>query len=130
VAVLNGHDEWWCEKHGGVAHSALNDRLAAYFRRNHSTWISSGDIQRIASAKTTYMPSNLSRQLRELKNEGVLEVRTPCTLSGPVSECGQSNPNRRTRKRCRHKCGRNEIDDCDNHGAANRRNRSIDETQI
>ncbi len=54
---------------------ALKDRLAAYFRRHHSEWISSGDIQRLASANTTYTPSNVSRRLRELENEGVLEVQ-------------------------------------------------------
>ena len=46
-----------------------------YFRKHHSIWISSGDIQRIASQTTNYTPSNVSRRLRELENEGVLEVQ-------------------------------------------------------
>jgi DNA-binding transcriptional ArsR family regulator len=54
---------------------SLKDRLAAYFRKNHSLWIASGDIQRLASEKTSYTPSNVSRRLRELENEGVLEVQ-------------------------------------------------------
>src|SRR6266568_1654868 len=34
---------------------------------------------------------------------------TPCTLSRPVAECGQSNSDCRTRKRCHRKCITNEI---------------------
>jgi len=52
----------------------LKERLARYMRNNHG-WISSGEIQRIVSEKTSYTPSNASRRLRELAEEGVLEVQ-------------------------------------------------------
>lgn len=52
----------------------LKERLVRYFR-NKTGFVASGDIQRIASEKTSYTPSNVSRRLRELENEGVLEVR-------------------------------------------------------
>jgi DNA-binding transcriptional ArsR family regulator len=54
--------------------STLKERLERYLRNNHG-WIASGTIQRIASEKTSYTPSNVSRRLRELENEGVLEVQ-------------------------------------------------------
>lgn len=57
-----------------MARQSLKERLEEYFKRNHSIWIASGHLQRIASEKTTYTPSNVSRRLRELENEGVLEV--------------------------------------------------------
>lgn len=53
---------------------SLKERLARYMRNNHG-WIASGDIQRLASEKTSYTPRNVSRRLRELQNEGVLEVQ-------------------------------------------------------
>jgi hypothetical protein len=37
-------------------------------------WRASGDIQRIVSEKTNYTPANSSRRLRELAEEGELEV--------------------------------------------------------
>jgi len=40
----------------------------------HSTWIASGDLQRIVIQATRYTPQNVGRRLRELENEGVLEV--------------------------------------------------------
>jgi DNA-binding transcriptional ArsR family regulator len=52
----------------------LKERLARYMRNNHG-WIASGDIQRLVSEKTSYTPSNASRRLRELAEEGVLEVQ-------------------------------------------------------
>jgi hypothetical protein len=53
---------------------SLKERLARYMRNNHG-WIASGDIQRITPEKAFYTPSNVSRRLRELQNEGVLEVQ-------------------------------------------------------
>jgi DNA-binding Lrp family transcriptional regulator len=52
----------------------LKDRLARYLRNNHS-WIASGDLLRIAAEKTRYSPQNLGRRLRELAQEGILEVQ-------------------------------------------------------
>jgi DNA-binding transcriptional ArsR family regulator len=53
----------------------LKDRLQRYFERNAGIWFASGDIQRLVTEKTSYTPSNASRRLRELENEGVIEVR-------------------------------------------------------
>jgi DNA-binding transcriptional ArsR family regulator len=53
---------------------SLKARLANYFRNNHSMWISSGDLQRIVMQTTSYTAQNVGRRLRELENEGVLEV--------------------------------------------------------
>ena len=52
---------------------SLKSRLLRYFQNNPG-FHASGDIQRIATEKTTYTPSNVSRRLRELENEGELEV--------------------------------------------------------
>src|SRR4051812_23611461 len=57
-----------------MSRQSLKDRLAAYFRRRHSTWIASGDLQRIVMQAISYTPQNLGRRLRELENEGVLEA--------------------------------------------------------
>ena len=37
--------------------------------------ISSGELQRIVADKTDYTPQNVGRRLRELENEGVVEVK-------------------------------------------------------
>jgi DNA-binding transcriptional ArsR family regulator len=52
----------------------LKARLEEYFRRNHSMFIASGDLQRLVMQKTNYTPQNVGRRLRELAEEGVLEV--------------------------------------------------------
>jgi DNA-binding transcriptional ArsR family regulator len=43
--------------------------------RNNPGFIASGEIQRIGSEKRSYTPSNVSRRLRELENDGLIEVR-------------------------------------------------------
>jgi hypothetical protein len=52
---------------------SLKERLAIYFRR-HPQWISSGDIQRLVMERTNYTAQNVGRRLRELENDGVLQV--------------------------------------------------------
>lgn len=54
---------------------SLKDRLRSYFERNSGIWIASGDIQRMVAEKTDYTPQNVGRRLRELENEGAIEVR-------------------------------------------------------
>jgi DNA-binding transcriptional ArsR family regulator len=55
---------------------ALKDRLASYLKRHYSqTWMASGELQRIVAASTSYSPQNVGRRLRELENEGTVEVR-------------------------------------------------------
>lgn len=50
----------------------LKERLAKFMRAHHG-WISSGELQRIVAEKTLYSPSNATRRLRELAEEGILE---------------------------------------------------------
>ena len=57
-----------------------------------------------------------------------LMQKRPRTLSRPVSARGQNNADCRTCERCRDKRVWNEVDDRDNHDAANRSNQSIDQT--
>ena len=52
----------------------LKERLERYLR-NHHGWIASGELQRIVAEQTSYSPQNVGRRLRELENEGVLEVQ-------------------------------------------------------
>lgn len=59
----------------GVNNMTLKSRLYQYFLKNHTLWIPSGEIQRLVMEKTNYTPSNASRRLRELENEGKLEVK-------------------------------------------------------
>src|SRR6266545_4596868 len=58
----------------GMNRLTLKQRLANYMRRHHG-WIASGELQRLASEKTNYTPQNVGRRLRELENEGLLEVQ-------------------------------------------------------
>jgi hypothetical protein len=51
----------------------LKERLERYLRNNHG-WIASGDLQRLVMEKTSYTPQNVGCRLRELAEEGKLEV--------------------------------------------------------
>lgn len=53
----------------------LRERLLAYFLKQHGTWISSGELQRIVAEHTTYSPQNVGRRLRELAEDSKLEVK-------------------------------------------------------
>lgn len=56
---------------------SLKDQLAKHMRDGHS-FISSGDLQRLPwkdSRGNLVTPSNISRRLRELAAEGVLQVQ-------------------------------------------------------
>lgn len=53
---------------------SLRDRLIAYFKKTHG-YVASGDLQRLVMQHTSYTPSNVSRRLRELVEDGVLEVQ-------------------------------------------------------
>lgn len=48
--------------------------MASYFRRNKGVWIPSGEIQRLVTSTTKYSPANATRRLRELVEDGTLEV--------------------------------------------------------
>ena len=54
--------------------ASLKNRLADYFRKHHSMWIASGDLQRIVMQATSYTAQNVGRRLRELENENIIEV--------------------------------------------------------
>jgi arginine repressor len=56
---------------------SLKERLVRYLR-NHHGFIASGDLQRLPwkdSRGTLITPANISRRLRELAAEGLLQVR-------------------------------------------------------
>ena len=52
----------------------LRERLINFFKKTPKKWFSSGDIQRMVAQKTEYTPSNVSRRLRELQGEYILDV--------------------------------------------------------
>lgn len=52
---------------------SLRERILDYYRRNEGKVISGGEIERLVAAKTTYKPSNVSRRLRELAQDELLE---------------------------------------------------------
>ena len=59
-----------------MSHQSLKDRLARFLKANYADrWIASGDLQRIVAEKTTYSPQNVGRRMRELENEGIVEVK-------------------------------------------------------
>jgi DNA-binding Lrp family transcriptional regulator len=59
-----------------MSNLSLKDRLTRFLKANYSqAWIASGDLQRIVAEKTDYTPQNVGRRLRELENEGVVEVK-------------------------------------------------------
>lgn len=53
---------------------SLKDRLLRYLTKKQH-WIASGDLQRLVTEKTTYTAQNTGRRLRELQNEGEIEVK-------------------------------------------------------
>ena len=55
---------------------SLKARLARLLReRFPGRFVASGDLQWIVAAKTDYTPQNVGRRLRELENEGIVEVK-------------------------------------------------------
>jgi DNA-binding transcriptional ArsR family regulator len=57
-----------------MSHPTLKTRLLRWLR-NQAGWIPSGELQRIVAQSTTYSPQNVGRRLRELENEGLIEVK-------------------------------------------------------
>jgi len=53
----------------------LRPRLERFFRNHPDTWFPSGEIQRMVTERTHYTPSNATRRLREMAEEGILEVK-------------------------------------------------------
>lgn len=53
---------------------SLRDRLLRWLRNNPG-YHASGDLQKLVAETTTYTPSNVSRRLRELENEKLIQVR-------------------------------------------------------
>jgi DNA-binding transcriptional ArsR family regulator len=54
-------------------HAPLKTRLLKWLRK-HPGYVPSGELQRIVAQSTTYSPQNVGRRLRELENEGLIEV--------------------------------------------------------
>lgn len=52
---------------------SLSKKIENYLRRKEC-WVASGEIQRIAMENGYYSPQNTGRRLRELHEEGILEV--------------------------------------------------------
>ena len=52
---------------------SLYERILAYYHRNDGRWISGGEVERLVAQRTKYKPSNCSRRLRELHEDGKLE---------------------------------------------------------
>ena len=52
-----------------------SQRCLRYLRRRSNTWVASGEIQRIASQKSTYTGSTVSRALRLLAEQGAINVK-------------------------------------------------------
>lgn len=53
----------------------LKQRILTFFQKNPDRLIPSGEIQRLVHEKTKYTPSNATRRLRELAQEGLLTVK-------------------------------------------------------
>lgn len=52
---------------------SLRNRLIR-FLQNNPDWHSSGSLQRLVTAKTSYTASNATRRLRKLQEENIIEV--------------------------------------------------------
>lgn len=52
----------------------LKQRLLRYLQKRQGVWIASGDLQRLVTENTSYTAANATRRLRELVEEGELEV--------------------------------------------------------
>lgn len=53
---------------------SLRNRILNYYERHKGEWIASGTLQRLVTEKTSYTPQNVGRRLRELAEDGLLEV--------------------------------------------------------
>ena len=51
----------------------LKDRLLRYFKKHHTQFIPSGEIQRLVATYTTQTPRTCVRRLQEMAEEGILE---------------------------------------------------------
>ncbi|GEM_PF-3636287 len=52
---------------------SLKDRILKYIR-NQAGFVASGDVQRLVTEKTSYTAQNAGRRMRELAEDGLLEV--------------------------------------------------------
>jgi hypothetical protein len=57
-----------------MARLTLKDRLIRYLKLTDN-WVASGTMQRMVAEKTTYTPQTTGRLLRELHEEGILDVK-------------------------------------------------------
>lgn len=62
------------QQEASKAQMSLKERILAYYKAHPGQWIASGDIQRMVTEKTTYTAANATRRLRELAEDGELEV--------------------------------------------------------
>lgn len=52
----------------------LKERLLRYLQARPGVHVSSGELQRLTVEKTTYTAQNAGRRLRELAEDGIIEV--------------------------------------------------------
>lgn len=51
------------------------ERCLRYLERHANEWVCGGTMQRLAVQHSTYTPQNVGRRLRELAEEGRIEVK-------------------------------------------------------
>lgn len=52
----------------------LKERLLRYLQKHQGVYIASGELQRLTVEKTSYTAQNAGRRLRELAEDGLIEV--------------------------------------------------------
>lgn len=57
-----------------MSKQSLKNRLLTYLQKHYPEKIAKGDLDRMVMANTKFIPENCGRRLRELQNEGLLEV--------------------------------------------------------
>ncbi len=53
---------------------SLKERILAYYQSRPGERVPSGEIQRLVTTKTKYTAANATRRLRELAEDGILQV--------------------------------------------------------
>lgn len=57
-----------------MAKQTLKERLVKWLKAQKG-WVPSGELQRVVAQSTSYTPQNVGRRMRELENEGIVEVK-------------------------------------------------------
>lgn len=54
---------------------SLRERIYRYHQKNPGVWIPKGEVLRLVQERTTYTSENAGRRLRELAEDGKLQVK-------------------------------------------------------